>query len=125
MKHIALLLFIFISFVSCQEVMKSSYISEFETFITDLEKKSGEYKAEDWAKADIVYKKLAEEDFKKYEAQLTAEERGKVNNLKGIYYSIYAKSKIKDIGTDFKDAMQQLEGGLKQLEKDLKDLEKK
>jgi hypothetical protein len=97
--------------------MKSGYITEFNTFISNLEKKSSGYTKEDWSKAEKTFQKLSVNDFKKYEESFTPEERSKVNAMKGKYYALYAKSQINNLGKEFKDAIEQIEGGLKVLEK--------
>jgi hypothetical protein len=119
MKQIALLLFISIIISSCDGVMKSSYINEFDSFITNLDQKADSYNKADWEKAETNFTKLAEEDFKKYESSLTPEERSKVNSLKGKYYAIVAKNATKNIGKEFKDALEQLKGGIEEINKEL------
>lgn len=119
MKKIALFLFVIILGSSCEGVMKSSYINEFETFITTLDQKADGYAKADWEKAESTFGKLAEEDFKKYESSLTPEERSKVNALKGKYYAIIAKNATKNIGKEFKDAIEQLKGGIEEINKEL------
>jgi hypothetical protein len=119
MKQIALFLFISIIISSCDGVMKSSYINEFDSFITNLDQKAEGYNKADWEKAETTFTKLAEEDFKKYESSLTPEERSKVNSLKGKYYVIVAKNATKNIGKEFKDAIEQLKGGIEEINKEL------
>jgi hypothetical protein len=119
MKQIALFLFISIIILSCDNVMKSSYINEFDSFITNLDQKADGYNKADWEKAETTFTKLAEEDFKKYESSLTPEERSKINSLKGKYYVIVAKNATKNIGKEFKDAIEQLKGGIEEINKEL------
>jgi predicted PurR-regulated permease PerM len=119
MKQFLAFLFVVVLFASCNGLMKTSYITEFETFITKLDEKADTNNKADWEKAETTFNKFSEEDFNKYESSLTPEERSKINALKGKYYAIVAKNTTKLIGKEFKDAMEQLKGGLEEINKEL------
>lgn len=118
MKHYLIILLLAFVLPSCKEaVFKEQYVSNFENFIEEFRKNHTTYTEEDWKKAEEQYTLLSETEFNKFKDDLTAEQKNKVNSLKGSYYGIYAKHKAGELGNEFKDLLQQAEGVLKEIEK--------
>lgn len=118
MKYTLILVTLFFSLTSCKEaIFKEQYVSNFENFVEDLRKNHTTYTEEDWKKAEEQYKFYAETEYEKFKNELTPEQKGKVNSIKGSYYGIYAKHKAGDIGDELKDLLQQAEGVLKEIER--------
>ena len=59
---------------------KESYISNYETFVNDIELKSENFNTNDWSKNDSLFEIYSVNLLNKFESQLTSEERDKINS---------------------------------------------
>lgn len=118
MKYTLILVTLFFSLTSCKEALfKEQYVSNFENFLEEFRENHAAYNEEDWKKAEEKYKYYAETEYEKFKNDLTQEQKGKVNNLKGSYYAIFTKHKAGELGEELKELLQQAEGALNEIEK--------
>jgi len=92
---------------SCTSIQKKSFISSFDTFISDVETNYKTYKEEDWEEADLIYKNLIDVDYVKYQTSLTDAENSHVNTLIGKYQALKLKSSLFGIKNQLQNVIQQ------------------
>lgn len=102
-----LLFFVVLHMNSCTSVQKKSFISSFDTFISDVETNYKTYKEEDWEEADLIYKNLMDVDYVKYQTYLTDAENSHVNTLIGKYQAFKLKSSLFGIKNQLQNVIQQ------------------
>lgn len=114
----AILLFFTLIFPSCESYQSRNYISNFDHFIDNVEKKSSTYNEKDWQDADTEFKNLDEIEYDKFKNNLTEEQNSKINDLKGKYYALRIKQGIKDFGKNLKNSLEQINSTTKELSSD-------
>ena len=97
-----LVVFVVLLMNACTSLQKKSFISSFDTFISDVETNYKTYKEKDWEEADLKYKNLMEGDYVKYQTYLTDAENSHVNTLIGKYQAMKLKSSLFGIKTKYK-----------------------
>ncbi len=102
---------------SCADFSKNQYVSEYENFVTDLSGKYASYDEKSRLAAEEKFKQFSEVEYKKYEANMTADEKTKVNNLTGKCYAIMAKQKATQITKEFENLLDKTKGVLEELNK--------
>ncbi len=95
MKKVILAILIAVFFVSCSPMSKEGYLKNFESFIEKTSQNYKEYTTVEWNKADKKLKKLTEEWYDKFEAEMSVPEKLKVHKytLKYAYYKAYSEGK--------------------------------
>ena len=92
---------------ACTSIQKKSFISSFDTFISDVETNYKTYKEKDWEEADLIYKNLMDVDYVKYQTSLTDAENSHVNTLIGKYQALKLKSSLFGIKNQLQNVIQQ------------------
>lgn len=92
---------------ACTSIQKKSFISSFDTFISDVETNYKTYKEKDWEEADLTYKTLMDVDYVKYQTYLTDAENSHVNSLIGKYQALKLKSSFLGIKNQLQNVIQQ------------------
>ena len=106
--------------VSCNSgpvFTKGQYISKFETFVSTTENNYMAYEPDAWKKANAQFKELSETDYVRFEKELTADERLKIDRLIGRYYSFVAKYQAAQVQEKLKRIYNQAEGFIENLSK--------
>ena len=106
LKYLTIFFAVFIM-NSCTSIQKKSFISSFDTFISDVETNYKTYKEEDWEEADLIYKNLIDVDYVKYQTSLTDAENSHVNTLIGKYQALKLKSSLFGIKNQLQNVIQQ------------------
>ena len=92
---------------ACTSIQKKSFISSFDTFISDVETNYKSYKEKDWEEADLTYKTLMDVDYVKYQTYLTDAENSHINSLIGKYQALKLKSSFLGIKNQLQNVIQQ------------------
>jgi len=118
-QHTAGLL-LFLLLASCNNgpvFTKGQYINKFETFISNTESNYMAYDTDGWKRANAQFKELSEADYNRFEKEMSAEERLKIDRLIGRYYSFVAKYQAAQVQEKLKRIYNQAEGFIDNLSK--------
>ena len=118
MLKFTILIFLIITFFSCESYQRNNYVSNFKQFVDKVENKASTYNDKDWQDADNEFKNLSEVEYNKYENDLTEEQNSKINDLKGKYYALRIKQGIKAFGKELKNSLEQINSASKELASD-------
>jgi hypothetical protein len=77
---------------SCSPQSKESYLSRYDSFITEVEKNRSRYTDADWTTKDREFKQLSEEWYEKFKNDFTWKEKLKLTAYE-IKYNYYLMSK--------------------------------
>lgn len=113
------LFIILLSFFSCSNMTKESYILNYESFVNKVELNYENYSLNDWSKKDSLFEIYSVNLFNEYESQLTSEERNKINNLTGKYTGLRISNFGKDIYKSIEDFGSQFESMLETISEEL------
>ena len=106
--------------VSCNSVpvfTKEQYISKFENFVSAIESNYMAYDSDTWKKANLQFKELSKTDYSRFEKELTADDRLKIDKLIGRYYSFVAKYEASQMKEKLKRIYNQAESFIDNLSK--------
>lgn len=103
---------------SCTSLQKKSFISNFESFVADVETNYKTYKEKDWEEAELRYKNLIDVDYVKYQTSFTDEENKHVNTLIGKYQALKVKSSINGFKKGLNDIMEQVGAAVDEIASD-------
>ena len=110
-----LLPIVFLVFLSCEGIYKTSFLENYNQFIEDLKKNQSSYTEAQWDEAATKFKNFTEVEYPKYKDAMTAEERSKYNALNGKYYGIVAKHKAGEVSRELEDLLNQTKGLLDEM----------
>jgi hypothetical protein len=117
MKLFLFAFFTCIILFGCGDFSKGQYISSYEAFVTEASDKYKDYTEAERTAADAKFKKFSEEDFNKFKANFTPEEKAKVNQLTGKFYAIVAKQKATQISNEINNLLDKTKGVLEEINK--------
>lgn len=103
-RHILCIAVIITALTSCT-ITKESYLKKFDNFVENVKDKSQNYNEEDWTKAEKTFKELSGPDYKKFESELTPQEKLKIAKLIGQYRGIQLKFGLKFLKENIEDAI--------------------
>lgn len=118
-KHLVFVLVIVLGISSCA-LTKESYLGKFDSFVENVKENGSDYNEQDWKKAEEKFKKLSGSDYKKFESELTIQEKLKVAKLIGQYRGVQLKTGIKVLKENIEDTLNEtnelIEGVKKELQ---------
>ena len=115
MKSYFLLLItgLFFTLQSCES--KQSFMSKFDSFVSETSTNYKNYSETDWAKADTTYAHFDKEYSNKWNKDFTPDEKARFNELKGKYLAIKVKAGLLDLKNGLKDLMEQSKSFVEEL----------
>lgn len=83
---------------------RSLYLTSFDNFINEVEKKHNDYSEDDWKEIDVKFEKLTKECYKKFEKDFSKDDKKRIVK-NGFKYTVYrVKSELPlDFNFDEKD----------------------
>lgn len=119
-KQLPILVSVLLLIVSaCTEFLdKNGYLRSYEAWVNTLSLHYKYYKDSDWSRADIEFKRYSESEYNRFKADLTPEDRQKVDRLAGQYYAMLAKYKANQVKDDIKSIMNKAKGMFEELQKE-------
>ena len=70
---------------------KKQYLKEFDSFISETEKEYKSYEPERWIEVTRTFKNFADTDYRKFESELTENEKAQVERYKNLFYVFAGK----------------------------------
>lgn len=117
-KHLAVALIVILAITSCA-VTKESYMNKFDTFVENVKENSSRYNENDWYKTEEKFNKLAGSEYKKFEPELTMQEKLKIAKLIGQYRAIQLKTGIKYLKENLEDTFNETNDFIEDIKKEL------
>lgn len=115
-KYIVCIAVITLGLTNCT-VTKESYLKKFDNFVEDVQDHSSKYSEADWSKAEKTFKELSGPNYKKFESELTIQEKLKVAKLIGQYRSIQVKTGIKFLKDNIEGVINEADDLIKEIKK--------
>jgi hypothetical protein len=119
-SNIARTIIIALLLVSCKSspvFTKDQYFNKFETFIVTTEDNYMTYDDDAWKKSNEKFKELSETNYSRFEKEMTADEKLKIDRMIGRYYSYIAKYQAGKVQEKLKKVINQAEGFIDNLSK--------
>tara|TARA_B110000008_G_C16408859_1_gene338960 strand:- start:21 stop:401 length:381 start_codon:yes stop_codon:yes gene_type:complete len=88
---------------------KNTYIEDYSEFINEVSISGENFSDKQWSDSDSLYLLYSTNYYEKYKAELTKNERNRVNQLTGEYIALRAVSVGKGIVSDIEDFGIQME----------------
>ncbi|MEG2179218.1 MAG: DUF6565 domain-containing protein [Bacteroidales bacterium] len=117
-KSLVIALTIILGISSCA-VTKESYLNKFDTFVENVKENSSNYSENEWQKTEEKFSKLAGADYKKFESDLTIQEKLKIAKLIGQYRAIQVKTGIKYLKENLEDTLNETNDFIEDIKKEL------
>lgn len=111
MKKFLLMMLVMFTLSACQS--KDSYVKDFADFVDEVEMSASNFSEKDWEKADKKIEHYATDLYKKYEEELSADEKGEIIKLQGTYAGLKLKYGMKDAAKKMNKFLDGLKEGTK------------
>ena len=111
MKKLVLMALVIFTLSACQS--KDSYVKDFGKFVDEVELSAANYDEKDWEKADKKLERFSTDLYKKYEEELSSDEKGEIIKLQATYAGVRLKHGLKDAGKKMNKFFEGLKEGTK------------
>ena len=89
---------------------KTCYISQYESWINELESEYKTYTVKEWEEVEMKFKKFSELEYQKFQGMLTDSDKERLDKLTGQYYAVLTKYKAMQINNELKSLINKSEG---------------
>lgn len=111
MKKILLIVLAAFCLSACQT--KDSYVDDFKDFVKEVKAGMDDYTERDWEKVDEKFERLSTEQYKKFEEELSTDEKAEIVKLQATYAGLKMKAGMKDASQKVNKLLEGLKEGTK------------
>ena len=111
MKKLLLMVLVMFTLSACQS--KDSYVKDFRGFVDEVEMSAANFTEEDWEDSDKELEHYSTDLYKKYEEELSADEKAEIIKLQGKYAGVRLKYGLKNTGKKMNKMLEGFKDGFK------------